>query len=239
MNFSGSRWHSRHHLERLGLHHQRHSIHAAVTARATDSLGDVDCVVEVDVIGQVVDPRPLDRGLGPVALANRLEHLAVVPDQLVTVHAGGCGRHAGECRFLDRGMAIEAADAQPGDMVIVAEWDGLSADDRLSSGVGRAIEDHEHPDQDRDEEDTTEEAHFGQGVGAGPKDLRHLVVEVSPVGDAFLLLPGKESGALASAPLRASEWPRKVAKEYLGSGLCQGAGEVEPIRMPWIRGGSG
>ena len=49
------------HGERLGLVAKRHAIHLPVTSRAADALGDVNAVVEIDIIRQVVDPVPDDR----------------------------------------------------------------------------------------------------------------------------------------------------------------------------------
>ena len=49
------------HLEGRVLRDERHLVDAAVAGLAADALGDVDRVVEVDVVRQVVDLDPLDR----------------------------------------------------------------------------------------------------------------------------------------------------------------------------------
>src|ERR1019366_6911000 len=46
------------HLQRVHLVSERHAVHSAVAALAAHTLIDVNAVVEVDEIGQVVDPRP-------------------------------------------------------------------------------------------------------------------------------------------------------------------------------------
>ncbi len=128
------------HLERLGLHDQRHLVHPTMAALAAHPFGDVDSVIEVDVVRQVVDPRPLDRLAGPVAFADRGQHRALIPDQVVAVHARCRRRNSGERRILDTGVAVEAADAEGGRVVIVAERNRLSEHDALAGVVGGPVE---------------------------------------------------------------------------------------------------
>ena len=52
------------HFQGVGLPHERHLIHATVAAFAADSLSDVNAVVEIHKIGQIVNPRPLNRFAG-------------------------------------------------------------------------------------------------------------------------------------------------------------------------------
>ena len=92
---------------------------------AADALRHVDRVVEVDEVGEVVDAVPDERPPRPEALAHRLEHRGVFPDDLVAVVAGRRRGDAGEGRRLDAGVAVAAVDAEPGDVVVVAEGDEL------------------------------------------------------------------------------------------------------------------
>ena len=46
------------HRQRLGLPHQRHGADGTVTRRAADALGDMNRMVEIDVVGQLVDLVP-------------------------------------------------------------------------------------------------------------------------------------------------------------------------------------
>ena len=49
------------HRERRGLAHQRHLVDAAVAGRAADAFGDMDAVIEVDVVRKVMDAPPAQR----------------------------------------------------------------------------------------------------------------------------------------------------------------------------------
>ena len=99
------------HIKRVCFRCQRHFIHATVTGFASHTLGDVDAVVEVDIIWQVVHTIPLERLAGLETFPDRFEHWSVVPDLAVAGHAGFCGWEVGERRFLNRDMAIAAIEA--------------------------------------------------------------------------------------------------------------------------------
>ena len=99
------------HIKRVCFRCQRHFIHATVTGFASHTLGDVDAVVEVDIIWQVVHTIPLERLAGLETFPDRFEHWSVVPDLAVAGHAGFSGGEVGERRFLNRDMAIAAIEA--------------------------------------------------------------------------------------------------------------------------------
>ena len=84
------------HRELVCLPGKRHAIDAAVARFATDALLHVNRVVEVDEIGQVVYPDPLNGLIGSIALANRLQYRRDGPHLRVAVHAGLCGWDVGE-----------------------------------------------------------------------------------------------------------------------------------------------
>ena len=73
---------------------QRHVLHGAVAALAADALGDVDLVIEVDIVGKIGDAMPGDRGVVREAFAHRCQHGGVGPDLRMTGHAGVGRRHA-------------------------------------------------------------------------------------------------------------------------------------------------
>jgi hypothetical protein len=119
------------HRERSGLSHQRHALDFAVTGRATDALGDVDAVVEIDVIGQPVHLAPMDRIAGCEAPADRLEHRRVGPYLRMTVHAGFRRRYGGDRRSLHAIVAESTVDPEPADMMFMAEGNRLGHGDVL------------------------------------------------------------------------------------------------------------
>ena len=161
------------HLERRVLRHERHPVDAPVAGLAPDSLGDVDRVVEVDVVGQVVDLDPLDRSAGPPALPDRLELGRLVPDLGVAVHARLGRRDVRERGLLDARVAVPAVDAHGADVVLVGELDRLDAGDALLRDVGRAVDGVEEPEQQRDEENGAEDRHPRNRVRAAAEDLSH------------------------------------------------------------------
>lgn len=74
--------------------------------------GDVKAVVEIDEIGEIVDPYPLERAVAAITLPHRLQHRAVGPDLGMTAHAGLGGRDPRERGLLDRRMAVGAVDPE-------------------------------------------------------------------------------------------------------------------------------
>ena len=83
------------HLERRRLIHERHLADVAMTRRAADAFVDVNTVIEIDVIGHVVNSSPLNRLARSRALSDRLKVGAVGPNLRVAVHAGLRRRHSG------------------------------------------------------------------------------------------------------------------------------------------------
>src|ERR1019366_6673809 len=104
-----------------------------VAGVAPHSLIDMNAVIEKNEIGELIHPRPLQRLAGAVAGADRFEQLSVGPDLRMAVHTSLGGRNAGETRSLNRGVAVAAVNAEPGNVMLMAERHGL----RFShSGVG-------------------------------------------------------------------------------------------------------
>src|ERR1700674_5628136 len=107
------------HAERSLLPGQRHRVDAPVAGFTTDSLGNVNTVVEVNEIRQIVDARPWDRVAGPVTGPHRLQRRTREPDLRMAVHAGSSGRDVGKTRGLDRRVAIAAVDADPAHVMLM------------------------------------------------------------------------------------------------------------------------
>src|SRR5262245_42499204 len=118
-----------------------------MTAHTANALADVDAVVEVDEAGKIMHSRPGDRVVGTEALPHGGEHRAIGPNLRVTVHADLRGWNTGEAGYLYRGMAVAAIDAEPTDVVLVAERHWLLAHHTGLGYVRRAIEGQEKPDE--------------------------------------------------------------------------------------------
>ena len=161
------------HLQGVFLAHQRHLVDLAVAGDAADALVDMNAVIEIDEIGQVVHPHPLDRAVGAVALAHRLEHRRVRPDLRVAGHAGLGRRNAGKRAFLDRPVAMAAVDAEPLHVMLVAERNRLLARHAGARHIRRTVQSHQKPQKSAQEENRPENTDLRDGVGAGVKNLRH------------------------------------------------------------------
>ncbi len=137
------------HLHRRALVHEGHLIDAAVARFTTNTLFHVDAVVEVDVVGKIVNFGPLNGLIGTVALADRFQRGAVDPDLRVAVHAGLGGRHHGMLRILNARVAVAAFNAHRADVVGMAERDRLFAGIALPRGITRIGDElEEDPGQD-------------------------------------------------------------------------------------------
>jgi hypothetical protein len=58
-----------------------------MTGNATDSFVHMDAVVEIDEIGKIVHPGPIDGSVLPETAADGLEHGTVGPDLRMAIHA--------------------------------------------------------------------------------------------------------------------------------------------------------
>ena len=107
---------------------------------AADALIDVDAVIEIDEVGQLVDPRPLQRLAGAVAVAHRLQHCALVQIcewQFMQVLVGGI---PAKLEVFHRSVAVTAVDPQPGDMMLMAERHRLRLAHSCIRDVGRTLD---------------------------------------------------------------------------------------------------
>lgn len=65
------------HGEGCHLAYQWHGLHRAVTGEATNAVGDVDRVIEIDVYGQAMHAVPVQRLVFGQARPHRRQHLGV------------------------------------------------------------------------------------------------------------------------------------------------------------------
>ncbi len=65
------------HEQRLRLRNQRHLVYLSVTGGAADTFVHVNSVVEIHVVGQIMDPVPADRSPGGVTVAHRLQQRTI------------------------------------------------------------------------------------------------------------------------------------------------------------------
>jgi hypothetical protein len=99
----------------------RHLIDAPVARGTAYSFCHVDAVIEIDIIGQIVNAVPLKRCVRGDAVADRREQRNIGKDLRVTMHAGLARRHAGKARFFDRSVAVATIDAVLRDVVFVTK----------------------------------------------------------------------------------------------------------------------
>src|SRR5947207_13220137 len=89
------------HVQRVHPPSDRHLIDATVTSRAANSFGYVNAVIEINVIGQIMDAVPFQRRVCRQALRHRREERGVVENLRMPGHASFARGHAGETGFLD------------------------------------------------------------------------------------------------------------------------------------------
>lgn len=114
------------HAQGLGLVHNIHTVDAAVARFAADAGIDVCTVVEIGVIGKVVNTNPFNRLSRFPAVPDFLNFLGTLGVNLaVTVHAGLGGRDIRLLGLEYLRVAVLAIDAQFTCVNLVAVGDGL------------------------------------------------------------------------------------------------------------------
>jgi hypothetical protein len=127
------------HAERLLVNHDWHLIHFAVTAHATDPAFDMDGMIEVNVIGRLMDPLPSNRVTTRPAHSHRFKLPAVCFDRLVAIHARLRRRDLRDGRLLDTGVAVEAREPQAARVLLVGERDWLDRREADARVLGRPV----------------------------------------------------------------------------------------------------
>ena len=109
-----------------GDHHVQ-TIDLSVTRDTTNSLVDMDAVIEIDVARKMIHTRPLDGLTVLVALSNGLQKWAVHLYLNVAIHAGFGGRKPGKRTVLNGRVAVSAIEPEFPDMQLVTVWNGLGS----------------------------------------------------------------------------------------------------------------
>jgi len=161
------------HEQRVLTPHHRHLIHLPVTGRATNTFCDMNAVVEVHEVRKIVNSGPAKRRICAKAGSHRLEHRARSPNLRVTTHACVSRRKPGERGGFNRCVAVPTVDADPGDMMLMAERNRLGADDvHFRQIVGAEDNDQQQGDQ-ADDDYSAKNRDLGDHVRAAMKDLGH------------------------------------------------------------------
>src|SRR6185312_14165205 len=162
------------HIKGGRLARQRHVTDRAVTFGAADAFGDMDAVIEIDVVRQGVDALPAQRLMLREALPHRCQDESIRPDLRVAGHAGLGRRHAGIPCHLDRGVTVATIEAEAAHMMLVTERHRLR---RRKADLVVVAHARYAPHQQRQEYGAArgaEEAGIHQQIGALPEDRRHL-----------------------------------------------------------------
>jgi hypothetical protein len=161
------------HLQCLGLINHRHLIDATMTGRAADALVHMNAVIEIDVVGQIVHPRPLERRAVLETGAHRLEIRAVRPDLFVTVHAHSRRGNARRSGRLNGSVTIPAIDAIVADMMFMAELNRLLNFNRLTRVPGGTADRSGNPKGGQQNEDRAEDRGPRKCIRTVVKNLWH------------------------------------------------------------------
>jgi len=113
------------HVESIDFIGQRHFIDLPVAGGTADALIQVDAVIKVNVIGKIMDARPLNRLARCPAIPNGLRYGSIRPDLRMAAHTGLGGRYTRISRVLHGCVAVAAINTVVLDMVLVAKRDGL------------------------------------------------------------------------------------------------------------------
>ena len=165
------------HLQRRYFYNERHLIDPSVARCTADAFVDMDRVIEINVIGKIVDARPFDRDAGFPAFADGFEVGRGGKKLRVAVHARFRRRHSGAGGAFDRSVAIAAVDAIIADVVLMAELNGLRFDDVRLIPVRRARKTEKNKiDRECGDSAGSHERCARNRVRALLKKLRHLSV---------------------------------------------------------------
>jgi len=212
------------HTERLVLVNFFHLIDPAVTAHAADAAGHVGAVVEVSVVGEIVDLHPLDGPARLVALPDRRKLGTGRPNFAVTVHAR-LSRWDGRMRtVLDGVVAIPAIDAELAGVQRVAVRDRLFGHVADIRRLGRSAVPDERDQVDRrdSEHDSCDLPSF-IGPAREYEQIHHqkprLVARASP--SAARIRRGGGSIGEAETGSDGSLHPRATRASLLGCPWCR------------------
>ena len=162
------------HIEGIFLPHKGHLINGAVATLAAYSLVYMNAVIEVDEIGQIVDPGPLQRDLIAKAGPHGFEHGGLGPDLRMAGHAGLRGGDASEGTCLNRGVAVATVDAHTRDVVFVAKRHRLVSRHIDLAYVIKAVDIENEAEKSPDDDEDNDDAGSGKSICTAREYLRHL-----------------------------------------------------------------
>jgi len=108
--------------DRMDLPHQ---VDPAVALHAPNAVTDVGRMIEIDELGELMNPLPPKRLILEPAGANRCEKFGLLPNLRVTIHAKRSRRRPGIRRSSGFVMAVHAIDSVISNVVAVVELNGL------------------------------------------------------------------------------------------------------------------
>jgi hypothetical protein len=201
-------------------------------------------VIEIDVVGGLMDLHPLDRLAAFPGIAHRLELRIILLHLRVAVHADLRGGHIGMGGHFHEGMAIPAIHPELGDVHIVREGDRLH---RLIPHAGvfgsEVVPD---PGGDKHADEGGHDSEFERNpVGAARENIRHALEEwpARPVVKGVVKrCYGCRAGLQGKRRLK--PWPKlnasKVCEIFHKHGVLKPAGVeirgLEGVRMIELRG---
>ncbi len=147
-----------------------------MAGRTADALVDMNAVIKVNEPGKIVNPGPLDGFAAAKAFSHGRQHGTISPNLRVTIHAGLCRWNPRERAVLDRGMAITAINSIVPNVVLVAERNRLNTSNSNLAYIRGLVDSRQSHHQQSEKNDSAENAHFGDGIGAGMKYLGHRAV---------------------------------------------------------------
>ena len=190
------------HLQRVFLVHERHLVDRAVTTKAANTFVYVNTVIEIDKIREIMDPRPLDGSAAAEAVAYRFQHGRIGPDQGMTIHAGLGRRDSRKAGLLNRSVAVTAVQAQAGDVVLVAEGDGLLRRDVLPGHIRRALQFQQRRSHPGKKKNNNKNARPGERICTAVKDLCHDSSSQEPSCSTYLNTSGSPQRSSAIYKLK-------------------------------------
>ena len=151
----------------------RHFVHPPMTARAADSLVNVDGVIEINVARHFIHRVPFNGLVFRVTLPNGLEHGPVLPNLGVAGHACLGVRHARIRRRGHGSVAKAAVDPKFARVVLMAEGNRLIQCHAHVGPIGRAIKQIKGVRSSHQEYPDADDENFGIEIDAGWKKLSH------------------------------------------------------------------
>ncbi len=151
------------HIKAMRLDIGGHVIHPAMTGLAAHPLSDMNLVVEINKIGQQIDPVPLDRLTRCPAIPYRSQVSCGRRNLAVAGHTRLGGREISERRFIDRVVAIAAVKPERLDMEVMRIGNGLGNGNPYLGDIAGMHIPIEHPADDHQEDNSA------QNTGSGKK----------------------------------------------------------------------